>query len=111
MVPSAFLTLDTLPLNANGKLETDRLPTPDFAAVTRYTAPATPEQTVLCELFARFSGAPRAGLDDDFFALGGTSLGAAQVAGKARGHGLRLSLQDITDHRTVRRLCEALTTE
>lgn len=111
MVPSAFLTLDTLPLNANGKLETDRLPAPDFAAVTRYTAPVTPEQTLLCELFARFSGAPKAGLDDDFFALGGTSLGAAQVAGKARRQGLGLRLQDITDHRTVRRLCEALTTE
>ncbi|MEU6479272.1 non-ribosomal peptide synthetase [Streptomyces sp. NPDC047017] len=109
MVPSAFLTLDTLPLNANGKLETDRLPAPDFAAVTGYRAPATPEQILLCELFAQFSGASQAGLDDDFFALGGTSLGAAQVANKARKQGLRVSLQDITDHRTVQRLAEALT--
>ncbi|MEU6281708.1 non-ribosomal peptide synthetase [Streptomyces sp. NPDC047028] len=108
MVPSAFLTLDTLPLNANGKLETGRLPAPDFAAVTRYTAPGTPEETLLCDLFARFSGAPKAGLDDDFFALGGTSLGAAQVANKARRQGIRVSLQDIADHRTVRRLRSAL---
>ncbi|WP_129306070.1 non-ribosomal peptide synthetase [Streptomyces sp. L2] len=108
MVPSAFLTLDTLPLNANGKLETGRLPAPDFAAVTRYTAPGTPEETLLCDLFAQFSGAPKAGLDDDFFALGGTSLGAAQVANKARRQGIRVSLQDIADHRTVRRLRTAL---
>jgi amino acid adenylation domain-containing protein len=108
MVPSAFLTLDTLPLNANGKLETDRLPAPDFAAVTTYQAPETPEQTLLCDLFATFSGAAKAGLDDDFFALGGTSLGAAQVANKARRQGIRIGLQDIADHRTVRRLSEAL---
>ncbi|MEU6070172.1 non-ribosomal peptide synthetase [Streptomyces sp. NPDC047082] len=108
MVPSAFLTLDTLPLNANGKLETDRLPAPDFAAVTTYQAPETPEQVLLCDLFATFSGAAKAGLDDDFFALGGTSLGAAQVANKARRQGIRIGLQDIADHRTVRRLGEAL---
>ncbi|WP_316758591.1 non-ribosomal peptide synthetase [Streptomyces herbicida] len=108
MVPSAFLTLDTLPLNANGKLEADRLPAPDFAAVTTYQAPETPEQVLLCDLFATFSGAAKAGLDDDFFALGGTSLGAAQVANKARRQGIRIGLQDIADHRTVRRLSEAL---
>ncbi|MGW7385792.1 amino acid adenylation domain-containing protein [Streptomyces sp. NPDC054794] len=108
MVPSAFLTLDTLPLNANGKLETDRLPAPDFAAVTTYQAPETPEQALLCDLFAAFSGAAKAGLDDDFFALGGTSLGAAQVANKARRQGIRIGLQDIADHRTVRRLSAAL---
>ncbi|MGW3150115.1 non-ribosomal peptide synthetase [Streptomyces sp. NPDC001177] len=108
MVPSAFLTLDTLPLNANGKLESDRLPAPDFAAVTTYQAPETPEQVLLCDLFATFSGAAKAGLDDDFFALGGTSLGAAQVANKARRQGIRIGLQDIADHRTVRRLSEAL---
>ncbi|MFE0511291.1 AMP-binding protein, partial [Streptomyces sp. NPDC058964] len=108
MVPSAFLTLDTLPLNANGKLETDRLPAPDFAAVATYTAPLTPVQTLLCDLFAQFSSAPRVGLDDDFFALGGTSLGAAQVANRARRQGVRIALQDVADHRTVRRLSEAL---
>ncbi|MFJ3232132.1 amino acid adenylation domain-containing protein [Streptomyces sp. NPDC086787] len=108
MVPSALITLDTLPLNANGKLETDRLPAPDFAAVTTYRAPETPVQALLCELFAEFSGAPKAGLDDDFFALGGTSLGAAQVANKARRQGVRIALQDVADHRTARRLSEAL---
>ncbi|MEV7195512.1 amino acid adenylation domain-containing protein [Streptomyces sp. NPDC093510] len=108
MVPSAFVTLDELPLNANGKLETRELPAPRFAALTAFRAPATEVQTLLCGLFAEFSGAERVGLDDDFFALGGTSLGAAQIASKARRGGVRFSLRDVLDHRTVRRLAEAV---
>ncbi|GAA3062748.1 hypothetical protein GCM10020000_52640 [Streptomyces olivoverticillatus] len=67
-------------------------------------------QSLLCELFGQFSGTERVGVDDDFFALGGTSLGAAQIANKARRHGVRFSLQDVVDHRTVRRLEAALPT-
>ncbi|MEU3776274.1 non-ribosomal peptide synthetase [Streptomyces sp. NPDC032472] len=107
MVPTAFLTLDALPLNANGKLDTAELPKPKFTARTAYRAPETPEQELLCSLFAQFTQAPKVGVDDDFFALGGTSLGAAQVVGRARRHGLRLSLQDVLEHRTVLRLAPA----
>ncbi len=111
MVPTAFLTLDALPLNANGKLDTAELPKPRFTARTAYRAPQTPEQELLCALFAQFTQAPKVGVDDDFFALGGTSLGAAQVVGRARRHGLRLSLQDVLEHRTVLRLTELRLTD
>jgi amino acid adenylation domain-containing protein len=108
MVPSAFITLDALPLNANGKLESKELPAPSFTALTTFRAPRTEVETLLCELFAEFSGAARVGLDDDFFALGGTSLGAAQVANKARKRGVRFSLKDVVDNRTPLRLSAAL---
>ncbi|MFI9099267.1 amino acid adenylation domain-containing protein [Streptomyces fildesensis] len=108
MVPSVILTLDALPLNANGKLEAGSLPVPRFASLTAFRAPWTEVQTLLCELFAQYSGAARVGVDDDFFALGGTSLGAAQVANKARRSGVRFSLQDVVDHRTALRLAAAV---
>jgi amino acid adenylation domain-containing protein len=108
MVPSAFIALDALPLNANGKLESKALPAPRFTALTAFRAPRTEVETLLCELFAEFSGTARVGVDDDFFALGGTSLGAAQVANKARRRGIRFSLQDVVDNRTPSRLSAAV---
>jgi len=105
MVPGAFVPLDALPLNANGKLDTGMLPVPRFGTGAPFRAPRTPEQKLLCELFARHSGTDaEVGVDDDFFALGGTSLGAAQVVSAARRHGLALALGDLMNNRTVARL-------
>ena len=108
MVPSVWTRLDALPLNANGKLDTAALPAPAFGAGTSFHAPNTPEQRLLCDLFARFANAAeQVGIGDDFFALGGTSLGAAQVVNEARKHGLRLTLRDVLDNRTVLNLTKA----
>ena len=105
MVPSLFVELETLPLNANGKLEVGALPVPRFGATAPFRAARTATEKLLCELFSRYSGGGAlVGVDDDFFALGGTSLGAAQVANQARRHGLRLSLNDVTTHRTPAKL-------
>jgi acyl-CoA synthetase (AMP-forming)/AMP-acid ligase II len=111
MLPSVWVELNTLPLNANGKLDTAALPEPRVGSTTRFRAPRTPEQKLLCDLFARFSSAGDAvGTGDDFFALGGTSLGAALVVNEARKHGLRFTVRDVMDHRTVAKLVEQLAT-
>jgi hypothetical protein len=109
MVPSVFVELAALPLNANGKLETRRLPAPRFGTDTPFRAPRTATEKLLCELFARFSGGDAVlGVDDDFFALGGTSLGAAQVANEARQRGLRFGVKDVMTTRTAAKLAETL---
>lgn len=107
MVPSVFVELAELPLNANGKLEARRLPAPRFGTDTPFRAPRTATQTLICELFAEFAGADGViGVDDDFFALGGTSLGAAQVANEARKRGLRFGVKDVMTARTAAKLAE-----
>ncbi|WP_280256486.1 non-ribosomal peptide synthetase, partial [Nocardia abscessus] len=89
MVPSMLIELDALPLNANGKLDRKALPQPTFEKAV-FRAPVTPIEQIVANTFAevlrisdREGGeSRRLGLDDDFFAWGGNSLLATQVAAR-----------------------------
>ncbi|MFF3886347.1 non-ribosomal peptide synthase/polyketide synthase [Streptomyces sp. NPDC001914] len=101
MVPAAVVTLDVLPLTANGKLDRKALPAPDFAAATTATLPRTAREAELCGLFAGVLGLERVGAEDDFFGLGGDSIVAMQLVARARAAGLALSPRDVFRHKTA----------
>ncbi|MDQ7758657.1 amino acid adenylation domain-containing protein [Xanthomonas sontii] len=81
MVPSLFQILGAFPLNANGKLDRNALPTPDGDAMLSgtYEAPTGPTEIALTEIWKELLEVDRIGRNDDFFELGGHSLLAIQL--------------------------------
>ncbi|WP_186057013.1 amino acid adenylation domain-containing protein [Burkholderia gladioli] len=109
MVPSRFAALEAMPLLPNGKL--DRLalraldPGAAQLAAGRHEAPVGELETQLARIWAAALGLERVGRHDNFFAIGGHSLMAAQVAVRASEQtGVSLSVRSIFDTRTVHRL-------
>ncbi|HEV2147852.1 MAG TPA: non-ribosomal peptide synthetase, partial [Longimicrobiaceae bacterium] len=92
MVPAAFVLLEALPLTPNGKLDRRALPDPAPAAAASasgYTAPSTPAERILAELWAELLRVERVGVHENFFELGGDSILSIQIVARARERGLR----------------------
>ncbi len=110
MVPSAFVVLERLPLNVNGKLDLGALPAPaQGTAGSAYVAPRTRVEEVLCAIWAEVLGTERVGVDDEFLELGGHSLLAARVVARAReAFGTEVPLGTIFESPTVAGFAEVV---
>ena len=107
MVPSAFVVLDALPLTANGKLDRRALPAPAVAAHVPKRSPRSPQEEILCALFAEVLGLAAVGIDDNFFELGGDSIMSIQLVSRARKAGLLITPRAVFQHQTVAGLAAA----
>ena len=115
MVPSAIVTLERLPVTANGKLDRLALPAPDGARPDldrAYVAPDSPIEEALAEVWSEVLGIDRVGTNDDFFDLGGHSMLAVRMLSSVHDVlGVELSLVTIFDRPTIRELADAVTVE
>jgi amino acid adenylation domain-containing protein len=118
MVPSFFVSLAELPLNANGKVDRRALPAPEARlAGEPEDAPRTPPRNPFEELIAGIwedlLGLSHldhpVGVDDDFFHLGGHSLLAIRLLSRLRAVlGADLPVQQVFDSPTIAGLAEAV---
>jgi amino acid adenylation domain-containing protein/thioester reductase-like protein len=82
MVPSTFVFVDALPLNANGKIDRRSLPTPNEVQAGDddfFMLPRTPEEESLAQMWAQILDQKEVGIYDNFFELGGDSVLATRL--------------------------------
>ncbi|MBB5336290.1 non-ribosomal peptide synthetase [Pectinatus brassicae] len=105
MVPGVLVQLEEFPLTANGKIDKKQLPDVECNIVKRsYEAPQNSVEAKFCDIFAEVLKQDKIGINDDFFALGGTSLSASKVAMAAMNEGYPIVYSDIFQYTTPRRL-------
>jgi amino acid adenylation domain-containing protein len=115
MVPSAFATLESFPVNANGKLDRAALPLPTAAGSRAGSAsapPQTPVQEALAGIWREVLAIDQLGIDDDFFDLGGHSLLAVKMLARVQDAlGVQLYLGNLFERSTIRELSELVMLE
>jgi hypothetical protein len=111
MVPARIVTLERMPLTAQGKVDRRALPAADGPAHagTPYVAPRTPVEERVAGLWAEVLRIERVGIHDDFFALGGHSLLATQLVSRLRdGFQVELPLRCLFEAPTPEKLAGIL---
>jgi amino acid adenylation domain-containing protein len=82
LVPDLWVELESLPTNANGKLDRRRLPVPDGRRPeleVAYVEPESELEVCIAAVWRESLGVDRVGIHDNFFDLGGNSLKMIQV--------------------------------
>jgi amino acid adenylation domain-containing protein len=112
MLPSTFVTVDSMPLTETGKIDRFALPAPEEARpelAQKYIAPRSALEQVLAGIFAEILKVERVGVQDNFFELGGHSLLATQVTSRIRQLlSVNLPLRKLFEDPTVSGLAEAV---
>jgi amino acid adenylation domain-containing protein len=105
MIPSVFVTLDSLPKAPNGKVSVGALPASGRARPeldNPLMPPRTPVEGIVCAIWAAVLELDEVGIHDDFLALGGHSLAASQVVARvAEAFHVDLPLSTLFDTPTV----------
>ena len=108
MIPTLFISLHTLPLTANGKVDRAALPSPSSSNILwqrTITPPGSETEKRLAPIVAEILGLPEVGIDENFFFLGGHSfLGTQLIARISSEFGIELPLRTIFDGPTVHQL-------
>ncbi|WP_276736404.1 surfactin non-ribosomal peptide synthetase SrfAA [Bacillus sp. (in: firmicutes)] len=107
MIPSFWMTLNELPVTANGKVDRKALPEPDIEAGSgEYKAPTTDMEELLVGIWQDVLGIPEIGVSDNFFSMGGDSIKGIQMASRLNQHGWKLEMKDLFQHPTIGELTQ-----
>jgi len=83
MIPSRFIELEKIPFTPSGKANRKALETIDLESQTetavQYVAPNTEIETRIAEIWKEILNTDKVGIYDNFFDIGGNSLGIIQV--------------------------------
>lgn len=106
MIPTHWVELNALPLNANGKVDKDQLVKPEIKG--RYVPPGNPLERVLCEVWANVLQVAQVGIQDNYFTLGGDSIRSIGLIAAARDKGINFTLDQLFSFPTIEALANYL---
>ncbi|QIW80197.1 non-ribosomal peptide synthetase [Bacillus tequilensis] len=109
MVPAHLIPLENMPLTLNGKLDRNALPAPNDVLSRSYTAPVNDIQKTMAYIWEDVLSMSRVGIHDSFFALGGDSIKALQVAARLAAEGWSMTIRDLFRYPTIHELSGHLT--
>jgi acyl carrier protein len=112
MIPTAFMMLESLPLNSHGKVERGALPAPDSLCLesdTSYVVPRTEAERNIAGVWQEVLRLESVDIFDNFFDLGGNSLLMIQVHDKLRERfRFELSVVELFEYPSINSLAEHL---
>lgn len=110
MIPSAYAMIDAIPLNRNGKVDTQALPdSPGPPAGGRSARPRGRTEHLVADVWREILGVPEIGRTDDFFDLGGHSLLAVRLFSEIEQRtGRRLPVSIFDQGLTIAAMAETL---
>jgi amino acid adenylation domain-containing protein len=103
MVPSAIISLKSMPINPNSKLDRFALPAPE-PVKRAIVEPETQTEAEICGVWKEILAIDPISIDDNFFAIGGNSLGAIRIlsALRRRSSKFRATIADLFNNPTIR---------
>jgi amino acid adenylation domain-containing protein len=111
MVPVAYVHLEKLPLNLNGKLNRKALPAPDVRTcpASEYTPPQSGIEASLAATWAEILHLEKVGKNDNFFDLGGHSLLVLRLVARLREKlHVKMEVRDLFEHPVLEDLARFL---
>ena len=105
MLPSAYVKLPALPKLPSGKVDRRALKPPVFLYNTQsFSKPQNETEAALCQAMAEALNLPDFSVEDDFYLMGGDSLGTITVIEGSHLPGL--DMYDMLDGRTPRKIAQ-----
>jgi len=112
MVPAYFVILDKMPLNPNGKIDTQKLPLPGIDGEIQYSAPQNKIEKTVAEAWEKVLGREKISIHDNYFEVGGNSLNVIQLNNRLKEAFKReISLATMFRYPTIHSFCEYLNGE
>ena len=111
MVPALFMTLNSLPMTGNGKVNKKALPRPDFEQLSvkeAYIEPRTEKECLMADIWSSVLGIKKIGINDNFFELGGDSISSLKVVSRLIKSGLSLTPKDMFKYQTIAELAQGV---
>ncbi|MFB6367712.1 amino acid adenylation domain-containing protein, partial [Paenibacillus elgii] len=111
MIPSYFVQLERMPLTNNGKVDRRALPAPEESLHTgdEHTAPRTPLEAELSDIWKSVLGLEKVGVTDNFFDVGGHSLRATTLVSKMHKElNVDFPLRDVFRYPTIEEMAQEI---